>query len=285
MTKMLLGLLVATVGLAPAGLADEEPQENVRLKMATGFLDQTVTVGDETYRYNVYVPPDYTPEKAWPMVLFLHGSGERGRDGLLQTEVGIGRAIRRQRERFPAIVVMPQCRENDAWWSGAMTQMVLGCVNQTARAYRLDPERLYLTGLSLGGGGAWWLGAVLPERFAAIVPICAIGETRMGVQESLIPRLAQTPIWCFHGESDTRVPVKEAHEMVEGIKQAGGEIKYTEFPGGNHFIWDRVYDDPKVWEWVFAQRRPGASSEVVTENQGEDAEVEGGGAGDERGDE
>src|SRR5919198_2771387 len=137
----------------------------------TGFLNRTVTVGATTYRYQVYVPSDYTPKKRWPVILFLHGIGERGDDGLRQTEVGIGRAIRLYAERFPSIVVFPQCRR-DAAWPGEMEVQALKALDQTVKEFRGDPQRLYLTGLSMGGYGAWAFAALHPGKFAAIVPIC-----------------------------------------------------------------------------------------------------------------
>jgi predicted peptidase len=138
---------------------------------ASGFLFKTLTLEQETYAFTVYVPPDYTPTRAWPLILFLHGSGERGDDGLLASEVGIGTAIRRHREWFPAIVVIPQCRLGKDW-VGPMATMALKCVEATSREYHVDPKRLYLTGLSLGGQGVWHIAAAHPDRFAALVPVC-----------------------------------------------------------------------------------------------------------------
>ena len=223
---------------------------------ATGFLYKTLTIDKETYAYSVYVPPDYTPEKAWPVILFLHGSGERGDDGLLQTEVGLGRAIRRNYRTIPAIVVMPQCRPQTAW-VGPMAQMALRCLEATSREYRCDPDRLYLTGLSLGGNGAWLLAAQYPDSFAAVVPICGFAELResTGLVEKLAPRLKNMPIWCFHGDADGNVPVEKSREMVAAIRKVGGTIEYTEYAGGTHNVWDRTYGDYKLWKWLFAQKR------------------------------
>jgi predicted peptidase len=247
--------------------ADESaPQPQVNLKMATGFLYETVEVDGRQHAYSVYVPPEYTPDKAWPLIIFLHGSGERGSDGFKQTEVGIGRAIRLHRAWFPAIVLMPQCAADDVWWSPAMTNMVLAAANRVGAAYHLDPERIYLTGLSLGGGGCWSLGAALADRLAAIVPICAVGEQRMGVPKSLAPQLAKVPIWAFHGRRDERVPVEDSRHMVKKIEDAGGEVKFTEIPDGNHFIWNRVYEDPKLWQWLFKQRRSSSDGNATPED-------------------
>jgi predicted peptidase len=215
---------------------------------ARGFLYRTLKIGDETYAYSVYVPPEYTAENVWPVVLFLHGSGERGTDGLLQTEVGIGTTLRRNHTLIPAIVVMPQCRPLKTW-TGDMALMATRCVDDVARDYKLDPQRVYLTGLSLGGAGAFFLGGRLTDTFAAIITVCGFGDTADAAG------LAKTPIWIWHGSADRNVPVKQSREMADAIKKAGGEVKFTEIPGGDHFIWDKVYSDPELWKWVFAQRR------------------------------
>lgn len=225
---------------------------------ATGFLFKTIRIESETYAYCVYVPPNYTSEKAWPVILFLHGSGERGRDGLLQTDVGIGRALRRNYQQIPAIVIMPQCRPDQAW-VGPMGHMALRCIEETSREYRLDARRLYLTGLSMGGHGVWHIAASLPDRFAALLVICGFAELgpSTGLADKLAPQLTQVPIWCFHGEQDTNVPVEKTREMVAAIRKAGGQVEYTEYRDGTHFVWDRVYENREVWRWLFEQRRPG----------------------------
>lgn len=230
--------------------------EQTATPVATGFLFKTVTIEQERYDYCVYVPPEYTRTRPWPVILFLHGSGERGRDGFLQTEVGIARAIRRHRGSVPAIVVMPQCRP-EQMWNGPMLQVALRCVEQTAREYHLDPDRIYLTGLSMGGQGTWLLGAEYAERFAALVPICPFVELGppTGLLEKIAPRLTGVPIWCFHGDADPNVPVARTRELVATIRKLGGNIRYTEVPGGGHNVWDQAYDDPELWKWLFAQKR------------------------------
>jgi predicted peptidase len=234
----------------------QEPTTQGHPTIATGFLYKTLTIDKETYAYGVYVPPDYTPDKPWPVILFLHGSGERGDDGFLQTEVGIGRAIRRNYRVIPAIVIMPQCRPNQDW-VGPMSQLALRCIEQTSREFHLDPDRIYLTGLSLGGQGAWHLAARMPGRFAAVVPICGFAEwgPSTGLAAKLAEKLTNVPIWCFHGDEDKAVPVAAAREMVEAVRQAGGTIYYTEVKGGGHNVWDHAYDNLELWRWLFSQKR------------------------------
>jgi len=215
--------------------------------MATGFVNKVMQVDGVSHNYAVYVPRDYTPGRAWPMVVFLHGIGERGSDGLLQTEVGIGRAIRRHPERFPCIVVMPQCPDT-VFWDKA-TGLIDTAMADTRAAYNIDPKRIYLTGLSLGGFATWIYGAHHADLFAALIPICGGGNPGdAGV-------LATLPIWAFHGTDDTAVPVLKTRIMVEALKKAGGNIKYTEYPGVEHNSWDPAYDDPETMKWLLQQSK------------------------------
>jgi len=237
-----------------------EPPQASPSPAATGFLYKTVEVDGQKYAYCVYVPPEYTPDKPWPVVLFLHGSGERGMDGFRQTDVGIAHSIRRARNRVPAIVVMPQCRP-DMYWTGPMLTMAVRCLEAASREYHCDPERVYLTGLSMGGQGTWLLGAEYSAQFAALVPICGFAELSesSGAAARLAARLTDVPIWCFHGAMDPHVPVAKSREMVAAIREAGGNVRYTEYPDGKHDIWDRAYNDPELWQWLFAQRRSAAA--------------------------
>ena len=239
----------------------------------TGFLDRAVTLGDTTYRYQVYVPHHYTPDRRWPVILFLHGAGERGADGLLQTEVGIAGAIRRYRDRFPCLVVMPQCRP-DQGWTGAMAVQALQALEETAYDFNGDKDHIYLTGLSLGGCGTWSLALRHPGRFAAIVPICGwivapqadISPEDAAFWARLNPLsqhpepfttaaedLGGTPTWVFHGDADEAVSVEESRRMVAAMEAAGGNVRYTEYPGVGHNSWDIAYAEEDLMPWLLAQ--------------------------------
>jgi predicted peptidase len=235
------------------------PQSQPAAQTATGFLYKTLTLDNQTYAYCVYVPPDYTPDRAWPVILFLHGSGERGDDGLLQTDVGLGHALRKNWRQIPAIVVMPQCPARQTW-VGPMSRMALWCLEETSHEYHLDPQRVYLTGMSLGGQGAWYIAASLPDRFAAVLVVCGFVELGQSTGEAakLAQRLTDVPIWVFHGEQDTSVPVEQARIMVEAIRKAGGHVEFTTYKDGTHFIWDRVYENRETWRWLFEQKRGAA---------------------------
>ena len=218
-------------------------QEQQKVNIPTGFMTKSIDFEGKTYLYGLYVPDDYTPNRAWPAVLFLHGMGERGTDGVVQTNVGIGPAIRANPERYPCIVVMPQCPP-DSLWSGQALEMAMATLEQTEKEYRTDRARTVLTGLSMGGFGTWTLGAQKPDRFCALLPVCGGGDPRDA------QTLAQTPIWCFHGAADPVVPVARSREMVEAVRNAGGSIRYTEYPEVGHNAWDPTYQDPQVPAWM-----------------------------------
>ena len=236
-------------------------------KRESGFLNRTLRQDSDTFRYQVYVPPQWTPENDWPVILFLHGAGQRGEDGMIQSETGIGAAIRRNRGRFPCLVVLPQCRE-DLWWVHAeMESVALKALGETIREFNGDPHRIYLTGLSMGGYGTWRLGAKHPGRFAALVPICGgirpPPRIRLPRGSSLTPppgdpyaatakKIGKTPVWVFHGDTDPTVPVTESRKMVEALKSAGGNVMYTEYEGVGHNSWDKAYAEPELIPWLLS---------------------------------
>lgn len=232
-------------------------------KPETGFLDRTVAVGGTTYKYQVFVPDDWTKQKKWPVILFLHGAGERGDDGLIQTEVGIGTAIRRDRTRFPAIVVMPECRKN-VWWSeSTMANMAMAALAAAQKEFRGNATRIYLTGLSMGGYGTWYLAGKYPGKFAAIAPICGgILVPDMARQQSAddnspyteaAKKIGKTPVWIFHGGDDPVVPVTESRRMNDAMKALGGEVRYTEYPGLGHNSWDKAYSEADFISWMLSK--------------------------------
>ncbi|MBN2447161.1 MAG: dienelactone hydrolase family protein [Phycisphaerae bacterium] len=214
----------------------------------TGFVARTMHLHDTDYRYTVWIPADYDPAKRWPAILFLHGKGECGTDGELHTTVGLGRAIRANPERFPAIVVMPQMPKEHRW-EGDMLDLAEATLDAACQEYNIDPDRITLTGLSLGGFGTWALGARHPERFCALLPVCGGGDPKTATV------LAKLPIWCFHGDADPVVPVERSREMVDAITAGGGNVRYSELPGVTHNSWDAAYTDPDVVQWMLSQHQ------------------------------
>lgn len=237
-------------------------------RVETGFLDRTITVAGRAYRYQVYVPADYQSKPSWPAILFLHGAGERGDDGLVQTNVGLAPAIRKNPSRYPAIVVFPQV-PLDSQWVGAPADMAVAALQQTMKEFKIDPKRVYLTGLSMGGHGTWYVAYRNPDLFAAVVPICGwvrefaffrgsvpvVPGDSAAVMSKLVQRLARTPIWIFHGEVDQVVNVNGSREPFNALKAASADVRYTEFLGTDHNSWDATYASEEFTRWLFAQHR------------------------------
>lgn len=271
MAKKVLSLLLLAGCLFHATSAFGQKRE-------TGFLNRSVSIGDVSYRYQVYLPADYTAKKKWAVILFLHGAGERGQDGVLPTDHGIATAIRRHAVRFPAVVVFPQCRA-DSVWAGAMERNAMRVLEETVKEFNGDPSRLYLTGNSLGGYGTWQFAARHPGKFAAIAPVAGgivppakflllpeivelerKGDSYIAILKSDNPYagvarlIGKTPVWIFHGETDTVVAVTEARKMAEALKAAGGNVKYTEYADKGHGITDAAYAEPEFAAWLLSQK-------------------------------
>ena len=195
--------------------------------------------------YLLYLPKDYEKRETWPLVLFLHGAGERGQDLELVKRHGPPKLIAAGKE-FPFIVVSPQCPKK-RWWEPIELNALLDEVN---RKHKVDRDRIYVTGLSMGGFGSWRMAASTPDRFAAIAPICGGGETHWA------KHFSHLPVWAFHGAKDTGVPLRRSQEMVEALKKKGGNPQLTVYPDAEHDSWTETYDNPKFYEWLLEQKRP-----------------------------
>ena len=239
----------------------------------SGFLNRAVLVDGTEYRYQVYVPRDYRRSASWPVVLALHGGGDYGDDGVRQTAGGLANAIRRNVERFPAIVVFPQSHaDGTPGWHLKGGQAALAAVDKAIAEFNGDAARVYLTGYSAGGNGSWYLASHHPGRFAAAVIVCGwISEFRGRTSGVLYPALApasapdpytavakllsRLPIWIFHGDADETVSVEESRRMASALKAIGADVQYTEFPGAGHNAWDPAYERADVLAWMLKQRR------------------------------
>jgi len=252
--KLLLSILLLIVAATPA----------LAKKAETGFLDRTLAISGTTYKYQVFVPDNWNPKQSWPIILFLHGAGERGDDGLQQTEVGIATAVRVDRSRFPAIIVIPQCRKNIWWSESAMTEVAIQSLEAAAKEFHGDGRRTYLTGLSMGGYGTWAIAGKYPGRFAALAPICGgvlmpeqaraqSPDDNTPYKDAAAKIGAKTPVWIFHGGADNTVPVTESRRMNEAMKALGGEVHYTEYPGVGHNSWDKAYAEPEFVSWLLSK--------------------------------
>lgn len=223
-------------------------------KVKTGFVDKVYKNADGTESpYVVFVPKSYDGTKEVPIILFLHGAGETKnpgkKDGKKPVEVGIGPAIKKREKDFPFIVVIPRA-EGFGWQAGgANAKRALAMFDATAKEYKTDAKRQYLTGLSMGGMGTWSIATAEPTRFAAIVPICGRGDPKQA------EKLKDLPCWCFHGDADTAVKVEGSREMIDAIKKAGGNPKYTEYPKVGHNSWDAAYATEEMYKWLLEQKK------------------------------
>ncbi len=256
--KRLLVLLLGIVVLAPPARAQ---------KKDVGVLFRSITVGSAAYRYEVYVPPSWTPQKKWPVILFFHGVGHRGEYAAGSTEPLLAPRFDSYQQQSRAVVVFPRCR-TDAWWSDPdMEAMALGALEQTVKEFNGDPQRLYLTGLSMGGYGVWALASRHPGKFAALAPVC--GGIRTPATISIPPvstaadpyaeaarRIGGTPVWVFHGSADDTIDVAESRRMVAALRKAGGTVRYTEYAGVGHNAWDGAYRELEFFPWLLAHRLP-----------------------------
>ena len=183
-----------------------------------------------------------------PLVLFLHGAGERGHDGDAVKRHGLPRVLE-TRNPFaePVLVLAPQCPE-ESWWTLELDALE-ALLDHALATEPVDSDRVYLTGLSMGGHGSWHLAQKCPKRFAALVPICGGGHT------PLASRLTRLPIWAFHGAHDEVVPLSESQAMVEAVRRAGGNARLTVYEDLAHNAWSRAYDTPELYRWLLEQRR------------------------------
>jgi len=215
-------------------------------------------VDGQRLRYLFTVPgSEERPDAGWPLVLFLHGAGERG-DDLARVRVhGPPKLTDEIPELTRCVLVAPQCPLED-WWQAATLEAL---VDEVETLVEVDASRLYVTGLSMGGYGTWALLARTPERFAAAAPICGGGdlgrlweEYATGYDLDGLLRARDVPVWAFHGDADTVIPVEESRLLVRALQGVGADARLTVYPGVGHDSWTRTYADPELWAWLFAQR-------------------------------
>ena len=200
-------------------------------------------------KYLLFLPDGFSKKKqGWPMILFLHGAGERGSDLKKVKKHGPPKIVEKRKD-FPFIVVSPQCPKDD-WWTDKV-EVLTHLLDDIVAKYDVDTERIYLTGLSMGGYGTWTLAAAYPDRFAAIAPICGGGKRIMAL------RLKDIPVWAFHGAKDRVVPLKESEEMVNAIKARGGDARLTVYPDAGHDSWTVTYNNKELYDWFLKHRKAG----------------------------
>ena len=243
---LILTVLVALGVCQRAVLAQEESGSSTDRPGAAGRqqaarLEVQVPMAMD---YLLFLPQDYEKKDRWPLMLFLHGAGERGDDLELVKKHGPPKIVETKKD-FPFILVSPQCKSRRRWEPSALTALL----DDVVARYKVDEDRIYVTGLSMGGFGTWSLAADTPDRFAAIVPICGGGEAYWTRQ------LVNLPVWVFHGAKDKVVPPERSETMVEALKKHGGSVKLTVYPEAGHDAWTETYDNPELYEWLLQQKR------------------------------
>jgi predicted peptidase len=231
---------------------------------AAEFEKHTVTDGGASLGYRLFKPAKVDAGQRYPIILFLHGAGERGDNNEAQLLHGLRMfSSPEMQAKHPAFILAPQCPAGKKWsevdWSllksalpekpSRSMQLAMKALDSVVATLPVDPQRIYLAGISMGGYGTWDAAARWPGKFAAAIPVCGGGDDLQAA------RLKNLPVWCFHGDKDTVVPVVRSRDMVQAIQAAGGSPKYTEYPGVGHNCWDRAYAEPALYEWLFSQHR------------------------------
>lgn len=197
-------------------------------------------IKNQNLRYNISFPNNYKKDRqqTWPLIVFLHGASERGND--------VNKVIKRGPQKFieknnlPFIILSPQCDHGEYWEADKVMYLIDMAIEQHA----IDTNRIYLTGMSMGGFGTWQIANHYPDRFAAIVPICGGGSPYMTFA------LRNMPVWVFHGTKDTIIPISKSEEMVNSLKHEGNEVKFTFYPDSGHDVWTETYNNPELYKWL-----------------------------------
>ncbi len=237
--KMLPGALALLMLMSGASIQAEEKAQSG--KQGAAELKTTIPVNMD---YLIYLPENYDEKEKWPLMLFLHGAGERGDNLDLVTVHGPPKLIKNGKQ-FPFIVVSPQCPKEQLWQPVELTALL----NDIEKKYKVDKDRIYVTGLSMGGFGTWSLAAYTPYRFAALVPICGGGE------KFWVKKIKHVPIWVFHGAKDGAVPLERSQTLVDVLEKEKADVSFTIYPEAGHDSWTETYNNPEVYEWLLKQKR------------------------------
>lgn len=249
--RLCLALFATAAAVTAATAAADEPRQPLVTEIFQPRTLKSTHVESQELRYRLLIPEHYesATDTKFPLVLFLHGAGERGEDNSRQLRHAAGEFAKPvHRRKYPCFVAAPQCPSGH-WWPDSL-DLVSELLTQLQSDYRIDSRRIYVTGLSMGGFGTFELATRSPELFAAAAPICGGGDPTRARS------LATLPLWVFHGDADRIVPVGLSRTMVKSIEDAGGMPKFTEYPGVGHDCWTQTYADPAFHEWLFAQQKP-----------------------------
>ncbi len=195
--------------------------------------------------YLLYLPTDYNTGAKWPMVVFLHGAGERGEDLEKLRRVGLPHIVETgTRRHWGFVLLSPQCPKDSYW----QPEQIVDLIEHVSSRLSIDRDRIYLTGYSMGGYGTWATACFDPDRFAAIAPISGGGDVEQA------ERLKAVPVWVFHGQKDNVVPIDEDRAMVEALRKCGGKVEFTVYPNAGHSVCETTYRDDRLFDWLLAQR-------------------------------
>lgn len=223
----------------------------------TGFVDKSFKNADGSEsKYVLYVPHAYDGTKEFPVILFLHGSGETkgDRSGKMPVEQGIGPHVKRNEKTFPAFVVIPQS-EKRTWQADTDDgKRAMAMLDATMKEYKIDASRQHLTGLSMGGYGTWSHAAAYPDRWACFVPVCG-GVRDSATVSAVAEKVKGIPCWCWHGDKDAAVKVEKSRELIEAMKKLGASPRYTELAFVTHNSWDAAYATPDLIAWMMQQKK------------------------------
>lgn len=204
-----------------------------------GVYEEAVSIN-----YLLYLPKDYEQKDKFPLLLFLHGAGERGNDLNLVKKHGPPKLIEQGKE-FPFVVVSPQCPANKRW----NTTVLIALLDDIIEKYKIDENKIYVTGLSMGGNGTLRLAVEIADRLAAIIPICGWGDPFE------ICSIGSLPVWAFHGAKDNVVPLNSTQILVDRLKFCNGNAKLKIYPEAGHDSWTKTYDNPEIYEWLFSHSK------------------------------
>lgn len=224
-----------------------------------GLTVRTIEIDGQRHRFAVVEPDTDRFNGPRPLVVFLHSATECGTDGILPAIKIAPAFLKHARQEAGALILLPQFPRHDQGWNLAWHPLVFQLIERVKQEHAVDPDRVYLVGMSLGGQGCWQLAADRPDFFAAAVPMCGNGPT------TLASNLERIPIWAFHGSDDSVIPAQGSRDLVAAIKGAGGQlIRYTEFEGIGHNCWDRAMTDPQLLNWLFRQCRDATRNKQST---------------------
>ena len=248
--RHLLGATLGALVLTGTTRADDHEESMQKSQKFERTITKTVRAD-----YLLFLPKDYQPKDTnrWPMILFLHGAGERGKD-ISKVAIHGPPKIVKSNPGFPFIVVSPQCPDGETW----SKDVLLSLLDEVVARHVVDTNRIYLTGLSMGGYGAWSLGTSHPERFAAIAPICGGGETINVLLSSRLKTqaLKSLGVWAFHGYKDPVVKVEESERMILALRKAGcRDVRFTIYPEAEHDSWTETYENEQIYEWFLKHER------------------------------